>query len=79
MLTRDKNWRFATNLQQLRRWKRWAALSLAVLELFDRFISKTVEDMTIFFTMEDEQKIVCDLSNGAISSNNFDPWPRFQG
>ena len=29
--------------------------------------------MTIFFTMEDEQKIVCDLSNGAISSNNFDP------
>ena len=41
---------------------------IGVFRLISRFISKTLQD-TAIVTMEDEQELVCDLSNGEISND----------
>ena len=42
--------------------------NLAFFRRISHFISKTVQD-TAIVTMEDEQELLCDLSNGAISND----------
>jgi len=41
-----------------------------------RYISQTIQDIAIV-TMEGEQELVCDLSNGAISNDLQRPLPLF--
>ena len=46
----------------------WGVWKIDVFGPVSRIISKTVQD-TAIVTMEDEQELVCDLSNGVISND----------
>ena len=53
----EVKWKGGVDCEGMKNWR-----------LMSRFISKTIQD-TAIVRMEDEQELVCDLSNGAISND----------